>query len=243
MLKIIYVERLQIIIKLIIYILYIYMDKVISYSLYGNKNMYCLGLIENIDIINEKYNDWKVYVYYYDIPENILNILKNKSNTYLFECCHKGYKWEGMFWRFYPIEREDINYFLSRDADSRISEREMNLVNEWICSDKCFHIIRDHECHGIEILGGTFGVNVKKFKELSINYNFKNIYYYKKYYYNIYNKDTERHPDQDFLQKIIYPIIKNDNISHISYECLRYSDNDILIQTSENFIGRPIDIY
>lgn len=217
------------------------MNKIISFSLYGNKDLYCLGLIENIDIINELYNDWKIYVYYNNIPDNILNILKNKLNTYLFECYYKGYKWEGMFWRFYPIESENIDYFLSRDADSRISQREMELVNLWIISGKSFHIIRDHPYHRIEILGGTFGVNVKKFKELSFHHDFKNIDYYKEIYYNIYNKDVEKWPDQDFLQKIIYPIIKNDNISHISYESLRYSENDILIPICDNFIGSVIE--
>lgn len=29
------------------------MNKVISFCLYGNKDLYCLGLIENINIINE----------------------------------------------------------------------------------------------------------------------------------------------------------------------------------------------
>ena len=47
------------------------MNKVISFSLYGKLDFYCLGLIENIDLINEKYNDWKIYVYYANIPENI----------------------------------------------------------------------------------------------------------------------------------------------------------------------------
>lgn len=217
------------------------MSKVISFCLYGDKDLYCLGLIENINIINEKYYDWKIYVYYNNIPDNIISILKNKENTYLFECEHKGYKWEGMFWRFYPIEDENIDYFLSRDADSRISDREMDLVNYWILSNKSFHIIRDHPCHGIEILGGTFGVNLKKFKELHINYDFKGINYYKEHYYNIYNKDIEKQPDQYFLQEIVYPIIKYDNITHISYESLRYSDNDILISVNENHIGMVIE--
>ena len=63
-----------------------------------------------------------------------------------------------MFWRFYPIENKDIDIFLSRDVDSRITEREMKFVNEWINSDKIFHIIRDHPGHRIEILRGTFGI-------------------------------------------------------------------------------------
>jgi hypothetical protein len=216
------------------------MNKVISYCLYGNKDFYCLGMLENIDIINEKYKDWKIYIYYNNIPDNILRILQNKENTYLFECNHKGYNWEGMFWRFYPIESNDIDYFLSRDADSRITDREMNLVNEWINSDKAFHIIRDHPYHGVPILGGTFGVNIKKFKNISND--FKNIDFYKENYYSRYDKNMDRWPDQQFLMEIIYPIIINDNITHISYESLRHSNNDILINPyPDNFIGKPIE--
>ena len=217
------------------------MNKIFSFCLYGDIDYYCLGLIENINIINEKYKDWKIYVYYYNIPDNILEILKNKENTYLFECKHKGFKWEGMFWRFYPIEDENIDYFLSRDADSRVTHREMVLVNEWIKSGKTFHIIRDHPNHNIEILGGTFGINVKNFKQLSIDKNFKSIDSYIDDYYNIYDKDVEKWPDQDFLQKIVYPIIKDDNVSHIAYSNLRYSKDDIMIpKCVDDFIGRPI---
>ena len=193
------------------------MKKVISFCLYGNNNLYCLGLIENIDIINEKYSDWQIYVYYYNIPHKILNILKNKSNTYLFECVHNGYKWEGMFWRFYPIESNDIDIFLSRDADSRITDREMGLINDWLQSNKVFHIIRDHPQHNVSILAGTFGVDIKKFKNLINNKNFKSIDEYLVMYYSKYDKNIVRGPDQDFLATHIYPVIKDNNMTHISY--------------------------
>lgn len=86
-----------------------------------------------------------------------------------------------------------------------------------------------------------FGVNVKKIKPLLDQNNFINIDYYKEQYYNIYNQDIERWPDQDFLKNIIYPIIKNDNLSHISYDNLRYSDNNILIAINNNHIGMVIE--
>lgn len=210
--------------------------KVISFSLYGNKDFYCLGLIENIDIINEKYKDWNIYVFYNNIPEKILHILKNKANTYLYECISKGYNWEGMFWRFYPFQFKSIDIFLSRDADSRITDREMNLVNIWINSDKAFHMIRDHPQHVIPILGGMFGVKNKIFRnENIIINNFISKYYTK------YKNNQERGPDQYFLNEYIYPIIKNNNMTHISYESLRKSPNDILIDPNPtDFIGMLI---
>jgi hypothetical protein len=53
----------------------------------------------------------------------------------------------------------------------------------------------------------------------------------------------DKWPDQQFLMEIIYPIIINDNISHISYESLRHSNNDILINACpDNFIGKVIEV-
>ena len=215
------------------------MNKVISFCLYGELDLYCLGLIENIDLINEIYNDWKIYVYYANIPEKILNILKSKENTYLFKCNHNGYNWEGMFWRFYPIEDENIDIFLSRDADSRITKREMKFVNEWINSKKTFHIIRDNPMHKIEILGGTFGVKVKEFKKIS---NLEKIDNYILKFYKKFNKNIDRQPDQKFLKGYIWPLIKNNNMAHIALKGLAYHKDDIITEFCENnFIGKVID--
>lgn len=213
------------------------MNKIISFCLYGELDFYCLGLIENIDLINKKYNDWKIYVYYGNIPEKILNILKNKQNTYLFECKHNEYNWEGMFWRFLPIESKDIDIFLSRDVDSRITEREMKFVNEWINSKKLFHIIRDNPAHGIEILGGTFGIKVKEFNKIS---NLKKIDYYKENFYKRFNKNQDRQPDQIFLKEYIWPLIKDNHMAHIALENLRFTKEDILTEFVPSFIGEPI---
>lgn len=44
---------------------------------------------------------------------------------------------------------------MSRDLDSEIYQREVDAVNEWLYKTiYAFHIMRDHEQHSIEILGG-----------------------------------------------------------------------------------------
>ena len=215
------------------------MKKVISFCIYGNLIKYTIGLIKNIEIINSKYPEWEIYIYYFNIPDNIFNILKKQKNCSCFPCKHRGYNWEGMFWRFYPIEY-DIDIMLSRDTDSRITEREMVLVNQWIDSDKTFHIIRDHRGHRVEILGGTWGCKVKQFQE---RYNIKKIDDYINIYYKRFKKKIKKNPDQYFLKENIYPLIKNDNMSHISLEYVRYSEKDIIInKCQENFIGKVIKV-
>ena len=157
--------------------------------MFGNKDIYCLGLIENIDLINKKYNDWKIYVYYENIPCAILDILTKKSNTYLFECKHKNNIYESLLWRLYPLET-DIDILISRDADSRITDREIKFVNDWIISDKVFHIIRDNYKHRWPILAGMFGIKVKEFNKL---YTIKSIDTYINFdVYNMVVKKKEK---------------------------------------------------
>ena len=50
-----------------------------------------------------------------------------------------------------------VDLILSRDLDSRFSDREQEAVRDWLNSNKKFHIMRDHPDHGTEILGGTWG--------------------------------------------------------------------------------------
>ena len=60
--------------------------------------------------------------------------------------------------RFYPIDEPDVDLLFSRDADSRINERDQFVISEFIKSNKMFHIVRDHYEHKFPILGGIFGV-------------------------------------------------------------------------------------
>ena len=47
--------------------------------------------------------------------------------------------------------------YISRDLDSRFSDREQAAVEEWLNSSKKFHIMRDHPRHRPAMLGGTWG--------------------------------------------------------------------------------------
>ena len=50
-----------------------------------------------------------------------------------------------------------MDYYFTRDLDSRLNDREQAAVTEWLNSNKSFHIMRDHPWHGTEILGGMWG--------------------------------------------------------------------------------------
>ncbi len=62
-----------------------------------------------------------------------------------------------MFWRFLVINEPGVDRFLVRDADSVFSEKERRAVDQWLASDKYFHIMRDHYVQTDLIQAGMWG--------------------------------------------------------------------------------------
>ena len=50
-----------------------------------------------------------------------------------------------------------VDLYVSRDLDSRLNERELAAVQEWLDSSKEFHFMRDHPQHDTTILGCGWG--------------------------------------------------------------------------------------
>ena len=211
--------------------------KVISFCLYGSKATYIIGMKENIILAKKFYPDWLVYIYYNDtVPEKYIKQYQELgANCILCENIGKNkMNWEGMFWRWFPLDESDVSIWLSRDADSRLSEREAKLVNEWETSGKTLHSIRDHRCHMHCIMGGLFGINNSLFYQ---KYKFKKVKtiiqelhgYYRERPYNV---------DQIFLNDNLWKILKDDVMAHISNQGRKVYDTDISIPYSPDFIGK-----
>jgi hypothetical protein len=112
--------------------------------------------------------------------------------------------WSSMFWRFEASYDKDIDITIFRDTDSRLTLREKLAVDEWLKSDKTFHIMRDHPYHNFPILGGMWGVKNKN------NYNLEEII---KKFYN--EESSNRYgTDYEFFIKVLYPMIKENCIVH-----------------------------
>lgn len=177
------------------------MKKIISFSLWGDNPVYTQGAIRNAELAKEIYPDW-VCRYYVgkSTPNDIVVKLQNFDNTEVIVMDNDG-DWTGMFWRFYPASEDDVDVMISRDCDSRVNTREKEAVDEWLDSDKGFHIMRDHPWHNTPILGGMWGsrkgvvTNMKKLIDDYIKGNFWQV-------------------DQKFLKEKIYPTVKNNSLVH-----------------------------
>ncbi len=214
------------------------MKKIISYSLWGNDSKYLQGAIENIIGAEKFYPSWKCRFYtHIDVHEDAAQTLKNlgaeviRKTGDLGEAMNKP----GMFWRFEVMKDPDVERFIVRDADSRLTQREKNCVLDWKHSDKNFHIIRDNFHHSTKIMGGMWGATREFCKTIDYDKLVED--------FNKIEQKSVYGTDQDFLAQFIYPLIKDDCLIHDDWD--RYKEGARKIphfREGKNYIGEPVEL-
>jgi tetratricopeptide (TPR) repeat protein len=63
----------------------------------------------------------------------------------------------GTLWRFLVANDNEVSRYIIRDADSVVNIRESAAVDEWLQSDRHFHLMRDHYDHSELVLAGMWG--------------------------------------------------------------------------------------
>ena len=216
------------------------MVNVISFCLYGGVAKYTLGMKENIRLGLIHFPEWEIRIYHNDsVPVSFINEYI-EMGAKCIPCKNKGtdMNWEGMFWRFLPLDDSTVDYWISRDADSRVSSREFKMVEEWIASGKTLHCIRDHRCHCHPIMGGMFGINNKTFHQ---NYTFEKVPDIIERLYGNY-KERKYNVDQLFLNNRVWNLLKEDSLSHISNGGRRIYESDIEVPRVNDFVGKQYRI-
>lgn len=176
--------------------------KIIAFSLWGDNPKYCVGALKNAELAEKIYPEWICRFYVgKSTPINYIDSLKKFKNVETILMSDEG-NWNSMFWRFQAADGNDI--MISRDTDSRLSEREKKAVDEWLNSPYDFHIMRDHPYHGTEILGGMWGARNGILKGINTMIS-------------DYSKGNFWQVDQNFLREKIYPIVKHNSCVHDEY--------------------------
>jgi hypothetical protein len=179
--------------------------KTINFSLWGSNPIYCIGMIKNCKLAEKFYPDWRINIWYKDVPNEILIQLKQFPYVFLF--ASNSVIIPNMMWRFLQVPR-DYDAMIVRDADSRFSERESLAVKEWLESGKTLHSMHDHPCHGgYGILGGMWGIRqtqLNMFEEMK-KWIEKNRYHIQDFNF-----------DMQFLNEVIYQRFKDDVFTHDS---------------------------
>jgi len=189
------------------------MKKIISFSLWGNNEIYTIGAIKNALIAKDKYPDFECwfYIHYETVPINIIEQLQIMTNVHIIPKSGNLNTVKPMMWRFEAIDDPNVEIMMPRDTDTRILDREVQAVNDWLNSNTLFHIMRDHPCHSHKILGGMFGT-----KKLPNIPNWK-------IHIDKFIQKGHRNYDISFLDSFVYPLIKNNCTIHASF--FKYEQN------------------
>lgn len=211
---------------------------VIAYSLWGEKPLYWLGALRNIEQVKKYFPNW-ICRFYIDKYSNIELINTIKGDNVEVVLVDSNNSLNGMFWRFAAASDPDVNIFLSRDCDSRFSNREVHAINEWLKSEKDFHIMRDHPYHSVPILGGMWGSRNGLMRKIKLTEKMEE--------WNAKNSGVniwQNGPDQDFLAQCIYPLVVGESMEHSDFG-LRYGGEIRPFPTKREdyeFVGDVFDI-
>ena len=209
--------------------------KILSFSLWGNIRLYCIGAIKNAILAKKYFPGW-ICRFYYDksVPECILDYLHSCDNTELvlidIQSGGKVYKDNGqygMLWRYYPFNDDDVEIWAARDIDSRISPYEKQVLDTFLQSNNVIHGIRDEGEPFAR--GGT--LSFKNFNHgkdtrfvIEKNGNTKKLDILELTSY-IDKKNAPFYTDEKFLINVLFPYYKNSyswdqrkpNIEHPSF--------------------------
>lgn len=184
------------------------MKNIIAYSLWGDNPLYVINALVNADIAVSLYPDWICRFYCSPtVPMGIVNELYNRRNVEVVRM-PTDESWNGMFWRFRAAGDPDTNIMISRDTDSHLNIREKEAVDEWLASDKDFHIMRDNRAHSALILGGMWGARNGILKDIAMMIDS----------YDRKTQNNRHNIDQEFLWSHVYPLVANTAFIHDSVE-------------------------
>lgn len=186
---------------------------VISFSLYGDSQKYLQGAIRNVELAKQFYPGWQCLFFISrrtveDHPVE-MGILNSFLEPVFCEVMSDDDAVNPLCWRFLVADLPGVDRFIVRDADSRPSQRELDAVNQWIESGLPFHTMRDHPAHGRFIHGGMWGAVGGFLPNMRQSYID---------WWNSRGKDYKgTDPDQQFLEDVITPLVKNNCMQHDSF--------------------------
>lgn len=179
-------------------------QNIISFSLFGAMAKYCEGAVINAQVAKELFPHWQCRFYVaQDVPEHVIARLQALGAQLVFMDT-KVNPIHPLLWRFLVLDDEDVDFYMIRDADSLLSEKEQAAVEQWLDSGYWFHHMRDYFTHTELLLAGMWAGARGTLPEITSHITrFCQTY-----------RSTERFIDQYFLKQYLWPQVKGSILCH-----------------------------
>ncbi len=173
---------------------------VLAFSLWGERELYSRGAVENARLTPLLYPGWVCRIYHDDsVPAATLAALAEAGAELVAMEPGSGPA-RGLYWRFAAADDPTVARFACRDCDSRISPKEKAAVDAWIASGRPFHVMRDHILHTEVMLGGMWGGVAGLLPPLSALIGRHGL--------------SGHFHDQHFLRRFVWPMIRDHALIH-----------------------------
>lgn len=181
-------------------------NNIIAFSLFGANSKYCETAVLNVIEQPAIYPHW-VCRFYIDesVPLGVVERLLEAGAQVVF-VDGLDQEWPGPMWRFLALRDKSLHRAMFRDADSVISIRESQAVEEWLHSGCRFHCMRDSATHTELMLAGLWGVvggALPPLEELAEKFFSVGV-------------DSQHFADQYFLRQYVWPYARQSLLQHDS---------------------------
>lgn len=197
-------------------------------GIWGEDPMYLRGVYRNIEERKNYFSDWNIILMVDSNVSDEWKDLYSKQDIKMVVADRVRYTS-----RFGGLFVDDFDYAIVRDCDSRLTHRELLMVDEWIESGSDFHIIRDHPNHKNFILAGMFGIKNGPVLDMFKDQYMKNASRYNDFVYG---------DDEKFLGECIWPNIITNHYAHDEHNKYTGFEKRYPISiTGHMFVGNKFD--
>ena len=141
-------------------------------SLYGDSPRYTIGALRNVQRVPVVFPGWKLRFYYRDgdvLPHLLVKLRELGADLRDVSEVPGASALAPMLWRMTALDDPSVDVLLSRDADSRLTDRDAAAVDAWLSARgrPAFHCIRDHPSHAeFPVNGGLWGARRHRLLDL-----------------------------------------------------------------------------
>ena len=154
--------------------------KVIAISLYNSSLADCWGIVRNAQLMPIFYPGWTLHVYTSRrliskgplhvavsssfISDRVINTLQLLGAKVVYVNERQEKELPPQLWSYLVADKQEIDMFLIRATEQRLTEREVAVVKHWIAKKgpQIVHCIKDHPKHANHTLtDGLWGAKTK----------------------------------------------------------------------------------
>ena len=221
--------------------------RVIAMSLYGSNTRYTYGAIRNAQLLSVHFPGWNLRLYVPDpegewpkevlVSDRVLSRLKLLGADIVY--VHSNLQISPQFFHLLVADNSSVNYFIIRNADYQLSDRDMVVVDDWLSAGFIFHCIRDHPNHATQsIVNGLWGGKQTEIVKLLGQSMLKILL--------SFLQKEQGGTMSKFLNNVLWPIVKDYCYCHDSVSCDKWPGSvkfPLNSYPATAYLGQKFDVF